>query len=342
MPITRPVNLQVPFANTGSKNTIPVASQIGIVAGAASFTDGFPPLTTTPIAAGGVPPAGADFNGILNILSQHTTFQNGGGKYRFDAALSTAIGGYPVGFVLQDDVGLNSYVNILAANTTNFNSTPASIGVSWIPYAGQAATQSGANIYGVDTGAANAAVVAFSPAVLALKDGMVLWFKAAAANTGATTLNVNGLGASPVVGGAHSALQGGEIIANGRAMVIWNATLSSWVLIECTGGALQAAAGAQSNQAVNLGQFLASLSGSGYQKLPSGLIIQWGTGVAASAGAAFTFPLTFPTACYSFSVSNNGGTSGYNWLTTSLPSTTGGTMQSSTASNSYSYIAIGK
>ena len=85
-----------------------------------------------------------------------------------------------------------------------------------------------------------------------------------------------------------------------------------------------------------------SLSGSGYQKLPSGLIIQWGTGVATSAGAAFTFPLTFPTVCYSFSVSNNGGTSGYNWLTTSLPSTTGGTMQSSTASNAYSYIAIGK
>lgn len=85
-----------------------------------------------------------------------------------------------------------------------------------------------------------------------------------------------------------------------------------------------------------------SLSGSGYQKLPSGLIIQWGTGVATSAGAAFTFPLTFPTVCYSFSVSNNGVASGYNWLTTQLPSTTGATMQSSTASNYYSYIAIGK
>lgn len=139
MPITRPVNLQVPFAVSGTKNTIPVASQIGITAGAASFTDGFPPLTMTPIAAGGVPPAGADMNGALNILSQHTTFLNAGGVYRFDAALSTAVGGYPVGVVLQDDAGLNSYVNILAANTTNFNSTPAAIGVSWIPYAGQAA-----------------------------------------------------------------------------------------------------------------------------------------------------------------------------------------------------------
>lgn len=32
---------------------------------------------------------------------------------------------------------------------------------------------------------------------------------------------------------------------------------------------------------------------SGYQKLPGGLIIQWGTG---TAGAAVTFPLAFPTA----------------------------------------------
>jgi len=150
--------------------------------------------------------------------------------------------------------------------------------------------------YAADTGAANAAVVSYTPAVTALKDGMVLWFKAAAANTGATTLNVNGLGASPVVGAAHSALQGGEIIANGRCMVIWNATITSWVLIECTGGALQVASGAQSNQAVNLGQFAKSLLGNGYQKLPSGLIIQWGQQVVGFGTlGAVTLPIAFPT-----------------------------------------------
>lgn len=85
-----------------------------------------------------------------------------------------------------------------------------------------------------------------------------------------------------------------------------------------------------------------SLVGNGYQKLPGGLILQWGSSVATSAGAAFMFPLTFPTDCYAFAVSNNGGASGYNWLITSIPSVTGGVMQSSTATNSYSYIAIGK
>lgn len=253
MAVTRPSNLSIPFANTGAKNTIPVASQIGITPGAASYTDGFPPLTMTPIPAGGVPPSGLDVNGIYNAISAHTVFQNAGGKYRFDAALATAIGGYPVGFVLQDDAGLSEYVNILANNSTDFNSTPASIGVSWMPYAGKV-LQNNSLVYSTDTGTANTCVVSYAPAITALVDGMVLWFKAKVSNTGATTLNVNGLGAQPVVGGAHSALQGGEIIANGQCVVVWNATLSSFVLIGCTGASLQVAPATNSNHALQLGQ----------------------------------------------------------------------------------------
>lgn len=148
MAVTRPVNLQKPFANTGGKNTIPNASQIGITAGLASYEDGFPPLTRTPLAAGGVPPFGQDMNGILFALSQHTLFMNSGGQYRFDNALSTALGGYDIGVVLQDNNGVNSYINILANNTTNFNTTPAAIGVSWLPFSGPiVASISSANNY---------------------------------------------------------------------------------------------------------------------------------------------------------------------------------------------------
>lgn len=218
MPITRPVNLQKPFADSGAKNTIPVASQIGIVNGAASYTDGFPPLTMTPIAAGGIPPAGQDFNGIFNALSAHTTFQNAGGKYRFDAALSTAIGGYPVGFVLQDDAGVNEYVNILAGNTTNFNSTPASIGVSWIPYAGQAATQSGANVIAVVGGTADAITLTLSPVPTALFAGPK-WWRATAANATTTpTVNTAGLGVKTLVKGNNLPLAVGDIPGAGAWM----------------------------------------------------------------------------------------------------------------------------
>ncbi|MGJ7611163.1 MULTISPECIES: gp53-like domain-containing protein [unclassified Variovorax] len=161
-----------------------------------------------------------------------------------------------------------------------------------------AAMRSNALIYATDTGAANAAVLTYAPAVTALVDGMVLWFKAKAANTGATTLNVNGLGATPVVGGAQTALQGGEIVANGRCQVIYSATLAAFVLIECTGAALQVAAGAQTGHAVNLGQFAGTKTQNGYQKLPGGLILEWGlySNPGGIQNAGIVLPLAFPTA----------------------------------------------
>jgi hypothetical protein len=116
------------------------------------------------------------------------------------------------------------------------------------------ALRSNAVLCAVDIGAANAAVLTYTPAIPALVDGMVLWFKAVAANTGATTLNVNGIGAKAVVGGAHAALQGGEVVANGKCLVVWNATLNSFVLIGCTGAALQVAPGTKSAHAAQVAQ----------------------------------------------------------------------------------------
>lgn len=116
------------------------------------------------------------------------------------------------------------------------------------------AMQQSGTIVGVDTGAANAYAVSYNPAITALTDGMVLWFKVKTANTGASTLNVNGLGASPLVGAAHSALQGGELVVGGRAQVVWRADISSWVLESCTGAALQVAPATQSQHGAQLGQ----------------------------------------------------------------------------------------
>lgn len=50
------------------------------------------------------------------------------------------------------------------------------------------------------------------------------------------------------------------------------------------------------NEAVNLGQFTSSLGANGYQKLPSGLIIQWGNNSVPgqSVDAVITLPLAFP------------------------------------------------
>ncbi|QNK65770.1 hypothetical protein [Variovorax sp. PAMC26660] len=130
-----------------------------------------------------------------------------------------------------------------------------------------------------DTGPANACAIAYTPAITTLTDGMVLWFKAAAANTGATTLAVNAVGVKNVVGGAHAPLQGGEIVVGGKCMVVWNAAIPAFVLIECTGAALQVAPATKASHAPQMSQ-VAGVVGS-VRNLRAGL-------AAASATCAFT------------------------------------------------------
>lgn len=159
--------------------------------------------------------------------------------------------------------------------------------------------QAGSGLIGTDSGVSNAYVVDFTPPITELTDGMALWFKVKVANTGASTLNVNGLGAKPIIGMAQTALQGGELVATGKAMVVWKAEANSWILFGCSGGAQQVAVATKSGHAIQLGQLIGanqSLAASGYQKLPGGLILQWG-GISASNGLGnVTFPIAFPTA----------------------------------------------
>src|SRR5471030_2501257 len=122
-----PAKIPLPFANAGTKNTIPTASQIAITPGAASLTDGFPPLTRTPIAAGGVPPFGADMNGILFEISANTQWENAGGFYPYDAAFSTAIGGYRKGAVLARADLRGFWLSLVDNNATN----PDTGGAGW-------------------------------------------------------------------------------------------------------------------------------------------------------------------------------------------------------------------
>lgn len=123
------------------------------------------------------------------------------------------------------------------------------------------AIQSGLLNIASDTGAANAYVCAFNPPLTALTNGLTLSFQAVHANTGAATLAVDGLAANPIVGAAHSPLQGGEIVPSGKIEVIWHASLDAFVLLEQTGGANQIAPATQSRQAMQLGQAIGRLLG---------------------------------------------------------------------------------
>lgn len=129
-----PGKLVLPWATAGNKNSIPVASQIGITAGAASLSDGFPPLTMTPVAAGGVPPSGLDMNGILYEMSAILRWANAGGGYIFDAgfAADTNVGGYPKGARVMRSDGLGYWFNTVDNNTTD-PETPGADVAGWVP-----------------------------------------------------------------------------------------------------------------------------------------------------------------------------------------------------------------
>jgi hypothetical protein len=149
---------------------------------------------------------------------------------------------------------------------------------------------------GVDTGAANAYVVAFTPALPNPVPWVPFWFEVKTTNTGASTLNATGT-VEPLVGAAHLALQGGEMVAKGNALVYWNPTLNSnagaYVLLFCSGAPEQIVPGTQSSQAVNLGQFAAGSNSVG----PT-------TGTSLSVSVSFT-----PTSNGRVSLTGIGGSS---------------------------------
>ena len=130
--LTLPQVLSGAFAYNGEKNTIPDAPTGSFLA---SVQEGFPPITWTPKKNGGLPPAGQDFNGIFNLISQFYFFTQNGGTYTFNQSVSDAIGGYPEGARLWyvDDDGQASLLRSTKGNNTdNFVTNPEVIGTSWV------------------------------------------------------------------------------------------------------------------------------------------------------------------------------------------------------------------
>lgn len=84
-----PTKIPRPFADSGDKNSIPDSSG---ALGFASWQEGFPAITGTPFAQGGVAPKRADFNGIFNALSAATVWNQQGGVYAYDATTDYEVG----------------------------------------------------------------------------------------------------------------------------------------------------------------------------------------------------------------------------------------------------------
>lgn len=126
MSISEPAKIITPWASTGSKNPIPASANNAT--GAAGFDKGFPDITMTPEEAGGLPPAGQDFNGIFYQITEIIQYMQAGGQPLFSPVLSTAIGGYPKGCVVLGSDDLTLWQNQVDGNTSD----PSSLPTGWL------------------------------------------------------------------------------------------------------------------------------------------------------------------------------------------------------------------
>jgi len=96
----------------------------------ASWQQGFPAQTMTPVSAGGKPMLGPDMNGVLYAMSSHEFYAQTGQPYRWNADVVIAIVGYAVGTMLGSTDGQTLWYNIEDGNTTD----PDSVGAAgWVP-----------------------------------------------------------------------------------------------------------------------------------------------------------------------------------------------------------------
>ena len=280
-----PVKIPLPFANTGTRNTIPETTAGVTTPGLASFDVGFPPLTFTNPSAGGVPPAGADFNGIFNYLSAIARWSNAGAGYTYDATFSadTNVNGYPKGARLLRATLDGYWINQTEGNTTN----PDTGGAGWAPAEGNlrpviitltatgslTAAQAGSLI---ELNSATAATVTLPTPVGIGGQGFEVVNLGAGTWTFATAAGTfSGSGLASATGFTLTADQTAYLVSDG----------ANWIVLQQSNG-------------------VALFASSGYVKLANGFILQWVVGPATAVPAntqttiTATLPVAFNTACY--------------------------------------------
>lgn len=141
-----PARFPIPFADSAGASyirTIPQAHQTPSTTDApASLYDGFPPENFLPASSGGIPPSGADFNGLLNQITAAVRWLAAGGPAIFDATFSAAIGGYPKGAILTSTATADvQWISEVDDNTTDPDgASPA----NWSRFAPQTYSTDGA------------------------------------------------------------------------------------------------------------------------------------------------------------------------------------------------------
>ncbi|MGN6314632.1 MAG: tail fiber domain-containing protein [Rhodanobacteraceae bacterium] len=208
-----PTKLTVVFASgtgAGPVNAVPLTP--GATPGTASYQTGFTSVNMEPIASGGIPPFGADFNGLFKDATLARQWQQAGYVYSFDSTFAgnANIGGYPAQSMLMMGSGNGLWINKTDNNSTNPDATGASgwiglpaVGAYTITTTGGTTTPD-PSVLGVTTLIVNGALTSNAVLVLPLTAGL-RWI-IANNTTGAYTLTVQGASGSGVAVSQGSAL----------------------------------------------------------------------------------------------------------------------------------------
>lgn len=239
-------------------------------------------------------------SGVLSVTASSPLASSGGANpnISFTGILGETNGGTAQSTYATGDLLYASGANTLAKRTigTTGQVLTVSGGVPAWASLPSSVTSFSAGTTGLtpSTGTSGAVTLA---GTLAIANGGTGATSAAAARTalGAGTV-------SSVTVSAGTGMSGGGTVTGSGTITLTNAGATS-----IKG---QSSDSAQTGAVVltNLASFANSLGASGYQKLPGGLIIQWGTSGAITTTAAVpvTFPITFPTACVNVQVSWQG------------------------------------
>src|SRR3990172_8167803 len=157
---------------------------------------------------------------------------------------------------------------------------------------------------------------------------------AAGANTDITSLSGLTAALSIAQGGTASTTAAAARTALGAAAAGANTDITS------LGGITTALSIAQGGSG-SATAFAASYAASGYQKLPGGLIIQWGSQVVTSTQTSYNFPIAFPTAGLAIVLADGDAGGSGQTFGANIASATQFSAISSGASVLASYIAIG-
>lgn len=290
MSISVPTKIPVPWATSGLKNTIPATSDP--VTGLAGYDQGFTAINMTPRTAGGIPPFGQDFNGIFYAVTEALRYLETGALFPYDGTFATAVGGYPIGSLLQRTDSYGLWRNISANNTTD----PEAFGAGWIPEGSGIATvamsnanvtltalQAARNII-VITGTLTANINLIFPTYQ--KQWLVV--NSASGAFSVTCKTASGSGVAIATGGNMQVYGDGTNIVSSSIQFASTAEAQAFTV---TNKAISPSTLSDAFKGANI-----SLAANGYQKLPSGVILQWGTASIAATGSYVSLPVAFPSA----------------------------------------------